>query len=74
MTGAAQPFQFRLDLASGVPVYRQLIEQVRAAIARPRGLRSDLGSREIGGVMVVALGECRNPERPRDRRAQPRRR
>jgi len=33
MTGAAHPFQFRLDLASGVPVYRQLIEQVRAAIA-----------------------------------------
>ena len=27
------PFQFRLDLASGVPVYRQLIEQVRNGIA-----------------------------------------
>ena len=26
------PFQFRLDLASGVPVYRQLIEQVRNGI------------------------------------------
>ena len=26
-------FQFRLDLASGVPVYRQLIEQVRNGIA-----------------------------------------
>lgn len=28
-----QVFQFRLDLASGVPVYRQLIEQVRNGIA-----------------------------------------
>ncbi|MFN0103507.1 MAG: GntR family transcriptional regulator [Bryobacteraceae bacterium] len=27
------PFQFRLDLASGVPVYRQIIEQVRNGIA-----------------------------------------
>lgn len=26
-------FQFRLDLRSGVPVYRQLIDQVRAGIA-----------------------------------------
>jgi GntR family transcriptional regulator len=26
-------FQFRLDLHSGVPVYRQLIDQVRAGIA-----------------------------------------
>jgi GntR family transcriptional regulator len=28
-----QPFQFRLDLKSGVPVYRQLIDQVLVAIA-----------------------------------------
>jgi len=27
------PFRFRLDLHSGVPVYRQLIDQVRGAIA-----------------------------------------
>jgi GntR family transcriptional regulator len=27
------PFQFRLDLRSGVPVYRQLIDQVRAGMA-----------------------------------------
>jgi len=27
------PFQFRLDLRSGVPVYRQLIDQVRAGVA-----------------------------------------
>jgi len=28
-----QPFTFRLDAHSGVPVYRQLIDQVQAAIA-----------------------------------------
>jgi len=28
-----QPFRFRLDLASGVPVYRQVIDQVRGGIA-----------------------------------------
>ncbi|MBI2685065.1 MAG: GntR family transcriptional regulator [Acidobacteria bacterium] len=36
MSGASPksiPFAFRLDLASGVPVYRQLIEQVRNGIA-----------------------------------------
>ena len=30
---ARTPFQFRLDNHSGVPVYRQLIDQVRAGIA-----------------------------------------
>ncbi|HKE33091.1 MAG TPA: GntR family transcriptional regulator, partial [Candidatus Angelobacter sp.] len=29
----AKSFQFRLDLHSGVPVYRQLIDQVRAGMA-----------------------------------------
>ena len=35
MSAAAKlaPFRFRLDLASGVPVYRQLIEQVLNGIA-----------------------------------------
>src|SRR5271154_5941984 len=28
-----QPFAFRLDAHSGVPVYRQLIDQVQAAVA-----------------------------------------
>ena len=32
MTGMA-PFTFRLDMRSGVPVYRQLIDQVQAGIA-----------------------------------------
>jgi GntR family transcriptional regulator len=30
---AARPFQFALDLRSGVPVYRQLIDQVRGGMA-----------------------------------------
>jgi GntR family transcriptional regulator len=37
MSRAAQdrrPFQFKLDLASGVPVYRQIIDQVMGGIAR----------------------------------------
>ena len=29
----AQPFAFRLNIHSGVPVYRQLIDQVQAAVA-----------------------------------------
>lgn len=29
----SSPFRFQLDLASGVPVYRQLIEQVRNGVA-----------------------------------------
>jgi GntR family transcriptional regulator len=33
MTLMTQPFQFWLDLKSGVPVYRQLIDQVLVAIA-----------------------------------------
>jgi GntR family transcriptional regulator len=30
---AAKPFEFRLDLSTGVPAYRQIIDQVHAAIA-----------------------------------------
>jgi GntR family transcriptional regulator len=33
VTRAKPPFQFRLDLESGVPVYRQIIDQVRGGIA-----------------------------------------
>ena len=32
-TQAGVPFQFALDLHSGVPVYRQLIDQVRSGLA-----------------------------------------
>jgi GntR family transcriptional regulator len=33
MVPLRRPFSFRLDLHSGVPLYRQLIDQVQAAIA-----------------------------------------
>lgn len=33
MSNRRPPFRFRLDLHSGVPVYRQLIDQVRGGIA-----------------------------------------
>src|SRR5256884_6079943 len=33
VTTNQKPFQFRLDLHSGVPVYRQIIDQVRGGIA-----------------------------------------
>ena len=33
LAAPTSPFQFRLDLRTGVPVYRQLIDQVRAGIA-----------------------------------------
>ena len=32
-TPSAAPFQFALDLHSGVPVYRQIIDQVRSGLA-----------------------------------------
>src|SRR5215472_13908034 len=33
MNSRRVPFRFRLDLHSGVPVYRQIIDQVRGAVA-----------------------------------------
>src|SRR5579862_4818779 len=33
MSSPRPPFRFRLDLHSGVPVYRQIIDQVRGGIA-----------------------------------------
>jgi len=32
-SNSSSPFRFNLDLASGVPVYRQMIDQVQAGIA-----------------------------------------
>ena len=32
-TNTKQPFEFRLDMASGVPVYRQIMDQVMGGIA-----------------------------------------
>jgi len=34
MSARRPGFQFRLDLQSGVPIYRQIIDQVRGGIAR----------------------------------------
>ena len=52
-----QPFAFRLDAHSGVPVYRQLIDQVQAGIAS--------GALEAGGqlptVRQVAVDLAINP-------------
>ncbi len=33
MSSSRPPFRFRLDLQSGVPVYRQIIDQVRGGVA-----------------------------------------
>src|ERR1700739_2480882 len=33
MNSRRPPFRFRLDLHSGVPVYRQIVDQVRGAVA-----------------------------------------
>jgi GntR family transcriptional regulator len=54
---ARQTFRFRLDNASGVPVYRQLIDQVQAGIAT--------GALEVGHqlptVRQVAVDLAINP-------------
>ena len=52
-----KPFNFRLDGKSGVPVYRQLIDQVLAAIA---GSALDPGDR-LPTVRQVAVDLAINP-------------
>ena len=51
------PFRFRLDNASGVPVYRQLIDQVQAGIAT--GVLS--AGYQIPTVRQVAVDLAINP-------------
>lgn len=51
------PFRFRLDSASGVPVYRQLIDQVQAGIAT--GILSS--GYQIPTVRQVAVDLAINP-------------
>ena len=51
------PFRFQLDLASGVPVYRQLIEQVRNAIA----FRQLLPGHQLPTVRQTAVDLTINP-------------
>src|SRR5215469_1147421 len=50
-------FQFRLDLRSGVPVYRQLIDQVRAGIAAG----SLSGGDQLPTVRQLAVDLAINP-------------
>ncbi len=52
-----RPFGFLLDLASGVPVYRQLIDQVQLAIAS--GVLS--GGDQLPTVRQVAVDLAINP-------------
>jgi GntR family transcriptional regulator len=51
------PFQFRLDVHSGVPVYRQLIDQVQAGIAAG----SLAPGEQIPTVRQVAVDLAINP-------------
>ena len=52
-----QAFAFRLDLHSGVPVYRQLIDQVQAAVASGALAAAD----QLPTVRQVAVDLAINP-------------
>lgn len=51
------PFEFKLDLASGVPVYRQIIDQVLLAVA----IGTLQGGRQLPTVRQVAVDLAINP-------------
>src|SRR5271170_2223993 len=51
------PFSFRLDMASGVPVYRQLIDQVQGGIAASALTSGD----QLPTVRQVAVDLTINP-------------
>jgi DNA-binding transcriptional regulator YhcF (GntR family) len=53
----AAAFQFRLDLHSGVPVYRQLIDQVRAGMASGTLVAGD----QLPTVRQLAVDLAINP-------------
>jgi len=57
MSRAATVFEFRLDTHSGVPVYRQLIDQVQAGIASGIMLPGD----QLPTVRQVAVDLAINP-------------
>ena len=57
MTRTAAPFVFRLDARSGVPVYRQLIDQVQGGIAAGVLLAGD----QLPTVRQVAVDLAINP-------------
>ena len=52
-----RPFEFRLDPFSGVPVYRQLVDQVREAIATGRLKAGD----QLPTIRKVAVDLAINP-------------
>lgn len=53
----AKPFEFRLDLQSGVPVYRQIIDQVTGGIATGAMTPGD----QLPTVRQVAVDLAINP-------------
>src|ERR1700733_9121172 len=57
MTRAAETFAFRLDLHSGVPVYRQIIDQILGGIASGKLATGD----QIPTVRQVAVDLAINP-------------
>ncbi len=57
MVPLRRPFSFRLDLHSGVPLYRQLIDQVQAAIASQALIPGD----QLPTVRQVAVDLEINP-------------
>jgi GntR family transcriptional regulator len=58
MTGTAKaPFRFRLDAASGVPVYRQIIDQVQGGLASGALSSGD----QLPTVRQVAVDLAINP-------------
>ena len=57
LTQRERPFEFRLDLASGVPVYRQIIDQVTGGIASSTLAAGD----QLPTVRQVAVDLSINP-------------
>ena len=58
MTGAAKtPFRFRLDADSGVPVYRQIIDQVLGGVAAGKLRAGD----QLPTVRQLAVDLAINP-------------
>ncbi|HEY2845828.1 MAG TPA: GntR family transcriptional regulator [Bryobacteraceae bacterium] len=55
--GTAAPFGFRLDTRSGVPVYRQLMDQIQAGVAAGHLAAGD----QIPTVRQVAVDLAINP-------------
>src|SRR5262245_4319066 len=56
-TNSRTPFRFRLDIQTGVPVYRQIIDQVQAGIATG----SLVSGHQLPTVRQVAVDLAINP-------------